>query len=120
MKCKFCQARSEVNAAQSRYNREMRSAGRKPERSDLTAGAWLEIQEKQSFVCAYCNQIAAKLTMDHVIPLSRGGTNTRANVVGACKRCNSQKKNRTLQEWKGGANEQKCTLATSSTSRFGP
>ena len=45
-------------------------------------------------VCYYCESRFAKedLTMDHVIPLSRGGRSTKSNVVVCCKPCNSQKK----------------------------
>ena len=43
--------------------------------------------------CHYCGRMA-KLTIDHVIPLSKGGDHSRSNVVPACQRCNSQKGNR--------------------------
>jgi 5-methylcytosine-specific restriction enzyme A len=39
------------------------------------------------------------LTMDHVIPLSRGGKASRNNVVPACKQCNSNKKYLLPMEW---------------------
>lgn len=47
--------------------------------------------------CHYCNQIFAKdeLTMDHIVPLSRGGKSTKGNIVAACKNCNNNKKSRT-------------------------
>lgn len=38
-------------------------------------------------------------TREHVIPLSRGGTNSPDNVKSACERCNSEKGNRTPEEW---------------------
>lgn len=45
-------------------------------------------------VCHYCgrNVGAENLTMDHVIPVSRGGRSTRGNCVPACKDCNNKKK----------------------------
>lgn len=45
-------------------------------------------------VCHYCSQKFAKLdlTMDHVIPIIRGGKSTKSNVVVCCKKCNSEKK----------------------------
>jgi 5-methylcytosine-specific restriction enzyme A len=51
-------------------------------------------------VCYYCGQKFVKdgLTMDHLIPLSRGGRTTKKNVVVACKGCNSHKKNLTVAE----------------------
>lgn len=51
--------------------------------------------------CHYCGrQIAPKdLTMDHIVPLSRGGKTTKGNVVPACKECNNQKKQLLPMEW---------------------
>ncbi|MBC7384770.1 MAG: HNH endonuclease [Cryobacterium sp.] len=45
-------------------------------------------------LCHYCHQKfkASALTLDHVIPLARGGTSTRGNCVPACKPCNSSKR----------------------------
>ncbi len=44
--------------------------------------------------CHYCGGIFKpdELTMDHVIPLSRGGKTERINIVPACKDCNNKKK----------------------------
>lgn len=47
--------------------------------------------------CAYCNGPAR--SGDHVRPHSKGGASTIENVVAACRRCNTAKGNRTLQEW---------------------
>ena len=51
-------------------------------------------------ICYHCEQKfpIAELTMDHLIPLSRGGRSTKKNIVVACKQCNSLKKNRTVAE----------------------
>ena len=46
--------------------------------------------------CQYCDQRAE--TLDHVVPRSRGGEHTWDNVVGACRRCNSKKRDRLLSE----------------------
>ena len=45
-------------------------------------------------ICHYCGGkfAAADLTMDHVLPISRGGKSTRGNIVPCCKQCNSDKK----------------------------
>ena len=50
--------------------------------------------------CQYCANYfpSDKLTMDHVIPKSRGGKNTWENLVAACKKCNQKKGSRTPQE----------------------
>lgn len=51
-------------------------------------------------VCYHCHQKFPKefLTMDHLIPVARGGKTTKKNVVVSCKECNSLKKNRTVAE----------------------
>jgi hypothetical protein len=51
--------------------------------------------------CHYCSKPIApgELTMDHVLPLIRGGRSSRGNVVPACKPCNSKKKYYLPLEW---------------------
>lgn len=49
--------------------------------------------------CYYCGSEAD--TIDHRIPICRGGTNLPANLVPACRSCNSRKRHRTEGEWKG-------------------
>ena len=48
----------------------------------------------QKGVCHYCGKKfpASELTMDHVVPLSRGGRSTKGNIVPCCKNCNNGKK----------------------------
>lgn len=52
-------------------------------------------------VCYYCRSKVAVsgLTMDHVVPLVRGGRSTKNNLVAACKTCNSKKKTMLPMEW---------------------
>ncbi|PYM95716.1 MAG: HNH endonuclease [Candidatus Rokuibacteriota bacterium] len=52
-------------------------------------------------VCAYCRRRVGHraLTMDHVVPLGRGGRSTRGNVVPSCKDCNSRKQSLVPVEW---------------------
>lgn len=52
-------------------------------------------------VCYYCGQTTPpeQLTMDHVVPIIRGGRSTRGNVVPACKTCNNKKKYLLPLEW---------------------
>jgi 5-methylcytosine-specific restriction endonuclease McrA len=64
----------------------------------LTSTEWLLILALADGHCAYCDK-EAKLTLDHVIPLSKGGKHSKDNVVAACGHCNSSKGNRTLEEW---------------------
>jgi 5-methylcytosine-specific restriction endonuclease McrA len=45
-------------------------------------------------LCHYCGEKfpPSRLTMDHVVPLARGGTSTQGNIVPACQDCNRRKK----------------------------
>ena len=48
-------------------------------------------------LCQYCGS-GKHLTLDHVMPRSKGGSHTWDNVVAACERCNSRKGDCTLFE----------------------
>lgn len=48
--------------------------------------------------CQYCGRRSRDLTLDHVLPRSRGGQSTWENLVACCKHCNSKKGNHLLKE----------------------
>jgi 5-methylcytosine-specific restriction endonuclease McrA len=56
------------------------------------------ILRRDGYTCQYCARRGEKLTVDHIVPRSRGGQTTWTNVVAACLRCNLFKGNRTLVE----------------------
>lgn len=60
---------------------------------ELRASAWWQ-RKRANGVCHYCQKKfpPADLTMDHLVPLVRGGKSTKGNLVVACKDCNSKKK----------------------------
>lgn len=60
---------------------------------------WKMILETFSYRCAYCGKEGIPLTIDHWIPVTKGGTNDPWNLVPSCKSCNSSKGNRTPLEW---------------------
>lgn len=60
---------------------------------DLTLTQWLNIKSKHNFRCFWCNK-KKKLTIDHFIPLSRGGKHSASNIVPACSFCNGSKWNK--------------------------
>lgn len=64
--------------------RSVQKAGR------VSAAEWQEILTRYNDCCAYCGE-SARLTMDHVTPLSKGGKHEAANIVPACQPCNSAK-----------------------------
>lgn len=57
----------------------------------LTVAQWEEVQMRYKYQCAYCGKSKVNLTMDHVVPISKGGSHTADNIVPACKTCNSSK-----------------------------
>ena len=60
---------------------------------DLRKSDWWK-QQLSKGVCHYCGQTFPpdELTMDHVLPVVRGGKSTRSNCVPCCKHCNNEKK----------------------------
>lgn len=63
---------------------------------------WLRLVRSHGGRCAYCRS-DAPITIDHVVPLSRGGRHAIGNVLPACRPCNSSKQDRLLVEWKAGS-----------------
>lgn len=68
------------------------------DKGDLTADEWEAIlesyrDERGRYRCAYCGRRAGRINLqiDHVVALSKGGRNTRTNVVPACGECNAAK-----------------------------
>ena len=58
-----------------------------------------ELCEQVDYYCVYCHQKFDKLTPDHIIPLSRGGSNDIANIIPACGPCNYSKQDKTPLEY---------------------
>ena len=59
-------------------------------------------------ICHYCGGVfpPADLTMDHLVPIIRGGKSVRGNVASACKECNNKKKHMLPLEWEDYLKEQ--------------
>ena len=55
---------------------------------------------RDQYTCLYCGESfePSNLTLDHVLPKSRGGRSTWENLVTSCKRCNVRKRDRTPKE----------------------
>jgi len=60
----------------------------------------LRIYMRDKFRCQYCGEKkpASELTLDHILPRSRGGDNSPVNIVTACVPCNNRKSDRTPAE----------------------
>ncbi len=53
---------------------------------------------RDNYTCQYCGRQHANLTIDHLVPRSRGGEDCWTNMVACCSRCNSQKGDKLLEE----------------------
>lgn len=75
---------------------------------DLRASQWWKRRIAKG-LCHWCGRsfAPAELTMDHVVPVARGGHSTKGNVVPACKQCNTQKKELLPMEWEAYLNRVK-------------
>lgn len=67
---------------------------------ELRQTQWWRQQLGQG-VCYYCQKTfkSSELTMDHVLPIIRGGKSNKKNCVTACKPCNNDKGYKTMAEW---------------------
>lgn len=96
----------ECGASQQHIRREREKA------RQLRQSEWWKEQLRRG-VCHYCSKHvgAENLTMDHVIPVARGGKSVRSNCVPCCKACNNEKRAQTPAEmildrlFSGGENE---------------
>lgn len=70
---------------------------------ELRASQWWK-RRRADGVCHHCGARVgtAALTMDHLVPVIRGGRSTKGNVVPACKACNSARKHSLPGEWEPG------------------
>lgn len=59
-----------------------------------------EVFARDGHACFYCGS-PMNLTLDHVVPQSRGGSHDPENLVTACRSCNSSKGAKTPEEWMG-------------------
>ena len=53
---------------------------------------------RDNHTCQYCGRVGGNLTIDHIIPRSRGGRESWENMAVCCARCNNRKGDRTLAE----------------------
>ena len=67
---------------------------------ELKKSQWWK-QKLDKGICHYCEQKFSKeeLTMDHIIPIGRGGHSNKGNVVVSCKECNTKKASSTDAEF---------------------
>lgn len=75
-------------------------AKEKAKARELRASQWWKRKLAEG-VCHYCRRSfkPSELTMDHVVPIIRGGKSSKGNVVPCCKECNNKKKHMLPIEW---------------------
>lgn len=66
------------------------------EADEHTAASLSAVLKRDNYTCGYCGQLAA--TVDHIVPKSRGGTDTYGNLIAACVACNQIKADLTPEE----------------------
>lgn len=96
----------ETSRQWSRRNRDRKNHHERARRGLIKGGAgtwslseWRSLLDRYGLACAYCAR-PGPLTADHRVPLSRGGSNEIANLLPACKSCNSRKGTRTEAEFR--------------------
>lgn len=82
------------------YEANRRALLRGSDAVGVTRKQWLGICEQYNNRCAYCFS-ASKLTLEHFVPIARGGLNEPENVIPACLTCNASKGARTFLLWFG-------------------
>ena len=88
-----------VKAAVWMNDRRMRE---KNAPGSCTPAEWAAILDEFNYCCAYClrhESVAGKMSIDHMTPLTRGGSNDPDNLVPACRSCNSSKHDKTVLEY---------------------
>ena len=67
---------------------------------ELRKSQWWK-NRRATNICYYCKSKtpARQLTMDHLVPLARGGRSIKSNLVPCCKSCNTKKRNMLTIEW---------------------
>ena len=75
----------------NRYAREKGAVG------SHSLQEWQELKKKYNFKCAFCGE-CKPLTKDHIIPLSKGGSNYITKIRPLCRNCNSKTHNKIIHD----------------------
>jgi 5-methylcytosine-specific restriction endonuclease McrA len=63
----------------------------KRKRSKLSTAKKKRVLREAGYTCHYCGEFGGKLTVDHLVPIAKGGSNELSNLVAACEECNKDK-----------------------------
>lgn len=87
------------NRAKVRLQGQVRYAARRRNGGSFTTQEWIQLCESFGNMCVDCG-VVERLTVDHVIPLTFGGTSDIENIQPLCKSCNSRKGNRIMVDYR--------------------
>lgn len=75
-----------------------RDALKRGAKGTFTAKEWVDLKQKFQYMCLCCKRQEPfiSLAADHIVPLSRGGSNSIENIQPLCKSCNSKKMIKTI------------------------
>ena len=65
----------------------------------ITKNMWASVLRRYKNRCVWCGKDDVDLTIDHLIPIFRGGDNSFGNIVPACRSCNSKKGIKSVVGW---------------------
>ena len=82
------------NHAYVLHNASVQNAKRKGAKGNHVLAEWEALKKKCNYTCQICGckEPEIKLTKDHIIPISKGGTNDIGNIQPLCKSCNCRKR----------------------------
>jgi 5-methylcytosine-specific restriction endonuclease McrA len=89
-------AKSDKGRVNNRIQSRARKARLRGIRGSFNYKQWEEVKEKHQHTCFMCFRTEPEidLTIDHIIPLSKRGTNNISNIQPLCFSCNSKKKDK--------------------------
>ena len=105
--CKYCSQKKDKRVKSTASYRASRLASNHKRRVLVKRGMLLDtdyidyLRRKSKGYCSYCSRKVGrdKLTIDHYVPVSKGGTNDNNNLVLCCQQCNSSKGNKDATSW---------------------
>jgi 5-methylcytosine-specific restriction protein A len=85
------------------FSLEDHTKAEKRKARELRHSRWWKNKIHSSALCHYCQKVMEpqEVTMDHLLPISRGGKSTKNNVVPCCKPCNTAKRDQMATDWEG-------------------